>query len=248
MEPDGTLSNGQWDPDRTLPSVRLGPGGAKGLRPSFVREQMPSARAVPLNAGELERDFRLLAEHPAVRSINTQLLPGARPGEARIDVVVTPQPRFDAYAAFANSRSPSIGGERAAVGGSVRNALFSGDLLGGELGVTNRRIDYALSYDTPILRRTFLTAHGGQNEAAIVDSQLRTLDIRSEDWNYEVGVTQRLFERCWASSAWRGGRLAAGWSCGPGWSGNMPTGCSIRASGFRWGARTACAATARTCC
>lgn len=90
--------------------VAFGPGGAKGLSEAYVRARMASAAKTPFNAVAVEREFRLLAQDPAIRTINADLRPGQVPGEATLAVTVTPQERFDAYASIANSRSPSIGG------------------------------------------------------------------------------------------------------------------------------------------
>jgi hemolysin activation/secretion protein len=68
---------------------------------------VPAASNQPLSAIAIERDFRLLAEDPAIRTVNADLRPGARPGEASLLLTVTPQDRFDIYLSAANSRSPS---------------------------------------------------------------------------------------------------------------------------------------------
>jgi hypothetical protein len=53
---------------------------ARGLDPDYVRERFPSAARQPLSAVAIERDFRLLTEDPALRTVNRQLRPGAGPG------------------------------------------------------------------------------------------------------------------------------------------------------------------------
>ncbi|HUG62239.1 MAG TPA: hypothetical protein VMP03_10360, partial [Methylomirabilota bacterium] len=94
-------------------------GRSKGLDAAYVEDRMPSARRRPLSAVELERDFRLLAEDPAIRTVNADLRPGSRPGEASLDLAIYPQDRFDLYVYYANNRSPSVGGERVSAGGLV---------------------------------------------------------------------------------------------------------------------------------
>lgn len=177
--------------------VEYGPGGSKGITGEFVRRRLPSADDVPVSAIALERDFRLLAENPAIRTVNIDLRPGARPGEAALAVIVDPQDRFDVYGSIANSRSPSIGGERIAFGGSMRNLLAGGDIISGEYGFTSGREDFLVGYETPlafISPRTSLLLRGGENKAAVVDAPLRPLGIESEDWSIEGGISHKLLE------------------------------------------------------
>lgn len=169
--------------------------GAKGLTPGYLSNRMASARGYPLNAFALERDFRLLAEDPAIRTINADLRPGARPGEASLALSVLPQDRFDLYVSAANNRSPSVGGERLAGGGSVRNLLGAGDLFGGEVGVTDGVKDVSLSYARPFLSpRTTLSIRGALNQAAVVDTLLEPLDIKARDRYVEAGLMRKLIE------------------------------------------------------
>lgn len=119
-------------------------GRSAGLDAAYVRDRLPAARQRPLSAIDLERDFRLLAEDPALRTINADLRPGERPGEASLTVAAYPQDRLDLYLTAANNRSPSVGGERGAVGGYLRNVMTSGDLLGGEVGLSYRFLDTPL--------------------------------------------------------------------------------------------------------
>ena len=169
--------------------------GARGLTPNYVINRMSAARRQPLNAFALERDFRLLAEDPAIRTINADLRPGARPGEASLALTVLPQDRFDLYVSAANNRSPSVGGERLAAGGSMRNLLGAGDLFGGEVGVTDGVKDASLSYARPFLSpRTTLSIRGALNQAVVVDPLLQPLDIAARDRYAEAGLTRKLID------------------------------------------------------
>lgn len=177
-------------------TVVWGPDGERGLTERFVTNRMPSAREVPLDVIAIERDFRLLAEDPAVDSVSADLQPGDVPGEARLAMLVRPTERFDAYIGFANSRSPSIGGERFAAGGSIRNLLTAGDIAEAEGGITAGKPDARFGYSTPVGGpHTSLFARGGFNRAAVVDPDLRPLDISASDWNVEGGFTHRVFGR-----------------------------------------------------
>ena len=177
-------------------TIAWGDDRSGGLTGPFIAARMPSARARPLDVIALERDFRLLAEDPAIASVSADLQPGSLPGEARLVMAVRPAERFDLYAGYANSRSPSIGGERFAAGASMRNLLAAGDFVSAEIGLTSGEPDANFGYAIPFIGPgTNLFARGGFNEAAVIDPELRPLDISASDWNVEGGLTHRLFAR-----------------------------------------------------
>ncbi|MBS0334473.1 MAG: ShlB/FhaC/HecB family hemolysin secretion/activation protein, partial [Proteobacteria bacterium] len=164
------------------------------------------ALAAPFNALDVEQQFRRLAQDPAVRTVGADLAPGAAAGEANLEIVVDPAPRYDLYATVANSRSPSIGGERYALGGSVRNLAVPGDLVTGEVGVTGGRADESLGYDAPLFSpATSITLRASHDEAAVVDEELRALGIRSTDWSVEGGLGWRPWDRPLSPAAEGGG-------------------------------------------
>ena len=170
-------------------------GRSKGLRPGYVRKRMAAADHRPLSAIELERDFRLLAEDPAIRTINADLRPGARPGQASLALTVLPQDRFDLYVTGANNRSPSVGGERVALGGSMRNLVAAGDIVSAEAGVTDGVEDVAVSYATPFLSpHNTLALRAAANDAAVTDTLLQPLDIKAKDRWAEAGLTRKLVD------------------------------------------------------
>jgi hemolysin activation/secretion protein len=167
-----------------------------GLEAGYIRNRMASAQEVPLNLTAIESDFRLLAEDPAIRSINADLRPGARPGEATLAVTVDPQSRGDLYTAFANNRSPSVGGERYSVGGYVRSLIRPGDTISAEYGTTKGLNDFTASYMLPLFGpKLAFRARGGFNEAAVVETALLPLDISSKEWSAEGGFLYRILAK-----------------------------------------------------
>lgn len=168
-------------------------GRSGGLDANYVRARFASASARPLDALAIEREFRLLTEDPAIRSVNAALRPGAMPGEASLHLLLQPARRFDAYMGVANDRSPSVGSRHFFAGVAARNLLLAGDLLGLEGGVTRGAKDGQLSYSAPFLSwRNTASVRLGFNNAAVVEQQLIPLDIRSRDRNVEIGLARHL--------------------------------------------------------
>jgi hemolysin activation/secretion protein len=172
--------------------VTFADGNARGLDPDYIRERFPSAARRPLNAAAIERDFRLLTEDPVLRTVNAQLRPGAAPGEASLGVLVLPRERADFYLTAGNSRSPTVGGERVALAGYARHFIASGDLISGETGLTRGVVDASAAYSTPIFSpTTTLNLRGSYNEAAVVDTPLLPLDIRTRDMTGQVSLLRQ---------------------------------------------------------
>jgi len=171
-------------------------GHRRGLNAAYVLRRMASARAVPLNGLAIERDFRSLAADDALATVQADLQPGARPGEARLNLVVDPAPRFALQASVANSRSPAVGGLRFGTGIAVRNAWFAGDRIAFDAGLTAGRPDAQVDYSAPFIHPALrLEARGGYNRAAVVDAPLRNLLIRARDWFAEGGFALTLWQR-----------------------------------------------------
>jgi hemolysin activation/secretion protein len=164
-------------------------GGGRGLHPNYVRNRFPSAARRPLSAVAIERDFRLLTEDPALRTVSAQLRPGAGPGEASLALTILPRERADFYLSAGNSRSPAVGGERVGIGAYARHLFASGDLLSGEVGLTRGVVDVAAAYSAPIFSpATSLNLRGSYNEAAVIDTPLLPLDIRTRDVSGQASI------------------------------------------------------------
>ncbi len=170
-------------------------GHRRGLSEHYVRARMASADRRPLNAVRIERDFRRLADNPAIQTVDAQLRPGGAPGEASLNLVVLPRERTDLYLSAANSRSPSVGGERLAIGGLFRNLISAGDTFSAEFGATRGVLDGAAAYATPILDgQTTFSARANFNRAAVVDRPLVPLDIRARDVGAEASLVRRIVD------------------------------------------------------
>jgi len=175
-------------------AVEWGGGRSAGLTADYVRRRFGSTRRRPLSAYQIEREFRLLADDPAVATVNADLRPGVRPGEASLRLTVVPERRFDVYVGAANDRSPSVGGERLYGGGLIRSLIAAGDELSGEFGVTDGLEDGQLGYTVPFLPRVFLAFRGSFNNAAVIDRPLLPLDISAKDRSVQGGFNYRFLE------------------------------------------------------
>ena len=75
----------------------------------------------------------------------------------------------------------------------MRNAVFAGDIVSVEAGLVGNRGDVVAGYETSIIDpATRLSVRGGYNDAAVIDSQLRPLNIEASDWHIEAGLSRAL--------------------------------------------------------
>jgi hemolysin activation/secretion protein len=170
-------------------------GHRRGLDAGYVRDRLPAAEERPLSILDLERDFRKLAEDPAIRTVNADLRPGARPGEASLELSVLPQDRFDAYVTYANNRSPAVGEHRVAIGGSMRNAVVAGDVLSAEFGRTSGLDDGTIAYAAPVFSpRNAISLRGTYDDAAVTDPVLEPLGIAARERLVEGAFTRKLID------------------------------------------------------
>jgi len=173
-------------------------GNARGLdaQGGYVRDRLPALETHPFNAAALERQFRLLAEDPAIETVNANLRPQDVAGFAAVDLEIAPAPRFDLSLHIANDRAPSVGGERAALAASMRHGAVDGDLLEGEIGLTEGLYDAMVRYEAPFLHpRLRLLLRADVNEADVIDPALAVLDIRSDSQGGEIGFAYALVQR-----------------------------------------------------
>jgi hemolysin activation/secretion protein len=177
-------------------AIDWGKAGRRGLDEGYITARMPAAAQVPVNAADIERDFRLLSEDPTIRSVRADLRPLGPAGEAQLSLAIDAALPYDLYVTVANNRTPSVGGERAALGGSARNLLVGSDLFAFEVGRTSGVTDAVASYALPIFDDDLrLNVRAGLNNAAVIDPALLALDISARDRFVEGGLAYTLSER-----------------------------------------------------
>jgi hemolysin activation/secretion protein len=193
--PDQDLS------DRTL-DIRVIEGrvidvqveGNNSLRDSYVTRRLWRDQAAILERGQLQQNFQLLVANPAIADIDAALVPTERLGEARLVVRVTEAERFSSAFGLGTERSPSVGGERAALSASYRNILGIGDLIGAEIGGTEGMVDGAISYDVPLnADGAALRFSADYSSADVVEQPLSELDILSQSYSYGLNASWPLW-------------------------------------------------------
>jgi len=172
--------------------TRVEIGGTEHFRKEYFSDRIALRAGPPLNLVNLEQELQILLRAPLVQSMNAQLVPGERPGEAVLKAQVAEVPRFDLGVALDNKLSPSLGEARLTLFGAINNPLGRGDVLSSELGVAEGiRHDFKLRYRTPITARdTAIGLHYEKAKSEVIQEPFNVLDITSEIETVGAQVTR----------------------------------------------------------
>jgi hemolysin activation/secretion protein len=103
--------------------------GNRWFRDGYLRSRILRGAHTPLDVADLERELQLLQQDPRIRRVQAELLPGERPGEARLRARFDEELPFFASLEFSNHDSPSIGQYRIQLDLADRNLTGWGDVL-----------------------------------------------------------------------------------------------------------------------
>ncbi|HXV11011.1 MAG TPA: POTRA domain-containing protein [Burkholderiales bacterium] len=148
----------------------------------YFSDRIALSSGPPLNLRELEQGLQVLLGNPMVSSMNAQVVPGERPGEAVLRAQVQEAPRYELSAIADNKLAPSLGEVKFTLLGAMNNLTGRGDQLGAELGYAEGiPHDVRLRYRMPITARdTALGVHYENTEAVVEEKPFDVLDIKSK--------------------------------------------------------------------
>jgi hemolysin activation/secretion protein len=179
--------------------------GLHWLDAAFLEARMRLGAGPPLDVDRLQDRLQLLLLDPSIERLNAQLGPGSRPGEASLDVDVTEAQNFRITGRLANDRSPDIGGTRGALGFAWNSVFgysdplfidvgYTFDLSGGPQNSEGLK-DGSFYYSIPLTPQDLrLYATAEVNSSAIVEQELRDLEIESLSRSGEAGLSLPLYE------------------------------------------------------
>ncbi|MEW6219667.1 MAG: POTRA domain-containing protein [Thermodesulfobacteriota bacterium] len=159
--------------------------GSGRLRPEYIGERLALGAEPPFNIHTLQERFQLLDADPLIATLKGEVLPGIRPGEAELQVEVTPASPFELEIQAANNQAPSVGSERLATRGAFRNVTGWGDTLAATWGRTEGAGDLTAVYALPLSAQgTLIELRYAVTDAAIIEEPFAEIDIESELVSY----------------------------------------------------------------
>lgn len=168
--------------------------GNTWLRDSYVRNRLSLGSDKPLNLQHLQERLQLLHQDRLIERINAELVPGLRPGEGVLRARVEESQPYELGVSFNNRNSPSVGGSRGEIWGSLLNVTGFGDSLGVRYGITKGLEDVTAIYSVPLnAQETRLRLYVDRSDADIVEEPLDFLDITSDTETYGTSLTRPLY-------------------------------------------------------
>ncbi|MGB3292911.1 MAG: ShlB/FhaC/HecB family hemolysin secretion/activation protein [Phormidesmis sp.] len=203
----GFLTSGAFIPPQTLEdgivTVQVIEGeiedieivGTRRLNPAYIRSRLGLAAQPPIKADTLLAGLQRLQIDPLIETVSADLQAGVRPGTSILRVEVTEADSFGMTVGTDNGRSPNIGSVRRSIGINEGNLFGIGDRVSLSYANTEGSNSLNFSYSVPVSPyNTRVNLEAGISDSRVVDSIFRVLDISSDAYYGEVGITHPLIE------------------------------------------------------
>lgn len=169
--------------------------GEEWLREGYIKSRLIPDQDQPLNMNELQNRFRLLLTDPLFDHMNGRLIPGQERGISILDLEISRATPYQISFLSNNYRTPSIGAEAMGGAGWIRNLTGQGDVVDFSYMQSDGARQYGGSWLMPIwdygTKAYFMSS---RSESEIIDPELKRLDIRSETFSVEGGLSQLLID------------------------------------------------------
>ncbi|WP_228024985.1 ShlB/FhaC/HecB family hemolysin secretion/activation protein [cf. Phormidesmis sp. LEGE 11477] len=203
----GFLTSGAFIPPQTLEegivTVQVLEGviedieivGTRRLNPDYVRSRLGLAAQPPINAGKLLEGLQRLQIDPLIETVSADLQAGVQPGTSILRVDITEAESFGLSVKLDNGRSPNIGSFRRRINLLEGNMFGIGDRATLAYSNTNGSNSLDAGYSIPVSpHNTRITLEGGISESRVIDDTFEALDISSNAFYADIGVTHPLIE------------------------------------------------------
>jgi hemolysin activation/secretion protein len=171
--------------------------GLKGLHAAYVINRLRGGKGEIFNVNRLRERFQRLLDDPLFARLNCRILPGAKLGEAILEVDVERARSYGASAALNNYRPPSIEEKGYNVSGIVRDLVGWGDALDANLSGPigeGGGLGYGAGWQVPLNRfYTSLGVRASVADSVVTEQPLESLEIKSRIERDEIKLTQPLW-------------------------------------------------------
>ncbi len=203
----GYVNSGALIPDQEISDgvlhIRLVEGtldaidivGNDHLSEAWLRERIALSAGPPLNLYRLGDRLQLLQSHPLIRSLNSELKPGVRPGQATLDVLVREHDPHGLSFDMSNARSPSVGDLTFGAEFSHLSLTGRGDRLAFRMEGGAGLRDFTLSYALPLnANDTTLGLQLARDNNAVVSEPFQDLDIEGRSSSGVLSISHPLIQ------------------------------------------------------
>ncbi len=167
--------------------------GLEYFRESYVRERLERAGGTPLSVVAIEERLQILQQDGRIRRVDADLLPGDRPGDARLRVKLEEEDPWWIRLQGDNYESPSSGAYAGRLDLGDDNVLGFGDRLFASGTWTEGLDSYSIGYEIPVnVYDTTLGVSYDWGKSNVVESPFDELDISSQSQTLRLILRQPL--------------------------------------------------------
>jgi hemolysin activation/secretion protein len=168
--------------------------GNRWFRGGYLRSRILRGAHTPLNVRDLEQELQIIQQDPRIRRVDAELLPGERPGEARLRASFDEELPFFASLESSNHDSPSVGEYRIQLDLADRNLSGWGDVLHLMGAWTQGLWDTEAGYEIPVTPwDTALGAWFRWGTSDVVEEPFDELDITSRAHTIGLELRQPVY-------------------------------------------------------
>jgi len=168
--------------------------GNRWFRSHYLESRILRGAHTPLDVKDLEKEIQLLQQDPRIRRVNAELVPGERPGDARLRAHFEEELPFTASLELSNYQSPSVGAYGGQLDVADRNLTGNGDVLRTMTALTEGLQEYEVGYEIPVT--SFDTTVGAwfyYGTSDVIEQPFEDLDISSRSETIGLELRQPLY-------------------------------------------------------
>jgi len=174
--------------------TRIDLEGNEHLRDSYLKDRIEQGAEGPLNLDRLQERLLILLEDPLIERINSDLKPGARPGEAILKTLVKEKTPYQFGLIFDNQIAPSIGGYEGTAYLAHRSLTGHGDTFSAQGRFAEGLIGYGFDYWLPVNRYdTAMHAWYTHYDTEIVEAPFNIIDVESKSESYGLSLSHPFY-------------------------------------------------------
>ena len=168
--------------------------GTRFLKPGYIKNRLELGAGPPLNVQDLQEQIQIMLESPVIETMNAQLRPGDRPGEANLTARVDEGPRVQFIPVIDNRLSPPLGDLRALPQVYVYSLTGYGDVLSGAVGIGKGLTDAYANWAVPLnAHDTTLTLLTDYSKSEIENGPFKDLDIKNKTRTFGFRLEQPFY-------------------------------------------------------
>lgn len=164
--------------------------GNRFLSDDYIKDRLELGAGPPLNVRDLQERIQIMLESPVLETMNSQLRPGDRPGEANLTTRVKEGPRVQFIPVIDNRLSPPLGDFRVLPQLYVYSLTGRGDVLSTNVGFAEGLTDANANWAIPLnAHDTTLTLLAEHTDSEVENGPFKDLDIKNKTrtFGFRVG-------------------------------------------------------------